>query len=540
MPNLWGLFHTGDFMPHGMCYLWNPALVRLHFISDLLIGLAYVAISVVLARFSYRARRDVPLSWVVLGFGAFIIACGATHFMEVWTLWTPLYWVSGAIKAVTAAASVTVALVLPRVLPKAMAMIRSAGTSGQRELDLQVANEALRTEISSKREERKFRQFLESAPDAMVVMNPEGAIVLVNAELERMFGYQRQELLHQPMETLMPAGLLDRLPGNLSSFNQPRLRVMGPGLELFGRRKDGTEFPVEISLSPLETEDGMLVSSAIRDISERKRSEREIVDLNVGLATRNVELATSVHELAASVQELEAFTSSVAHDLRAPLRHIQAFSTTLTESLAPQTDPASQALLHQIVDTTHNMAKMVDDLLSLARLGRQELSPQVTGLNSLVQEVIKYLTPELKERQIDWQFGDLPFVDCDAGLIKQVFFNLLSNALKYTMPRKPAVIEIGCRIAESPPVFFVKDNGVGFNMKYADKLFGVFQRLHRREDFEGVGVGLASAQRIIHKHGGRIWAEAEVDKGATFFFTLSPRQVPETKLEQVLIEETSR
>jgi light-regulated signal transduction histidine kinase (bacteriophytochrome) len=230
----------------------------------------------------------------------------------------------------------------------------------------------------------------------------------------------------------------------------------------------------------------------------------------------------------------------VAHDLRAPLRHIHAFSTTLTETLPPRTDPAAQALLHQIVDTTHNMAKMVDDLLSLARLGRQELSPQVTGLNSLVQEVIKYLTPELKERQIDWRFGDLPFVDCDPGLIKQVFFNLLSNALKYTMPRKPAVIEVGCRMEESPPVLFVKDNGVGFNMKYADKLFGVFQRLHRREDFEGVGVGLASAQRIIHKHGGRIWAEAEVDKGATFFFTLSAPQGIESQSEHVLIKEESR
>jgi PAS domain S-box-containing protein len=406
--------------------------------------------------------------------------------------------------------------------------------------DGMLVSSAIRDISARKREERKFRQFLESAPDAMVFMNREGTIMLVNAELERMFGYQRQELLDQPMEILMPAGLLDRLPGQLSSFNQPRLRTMGPGLELFGRRKDGTEFPVEISLSPLETEDGMLVSSAIRDISERKRSEREIVDLNLGLATRNVELATSVHELAASVQELEAFTSSVAHDLRAPLRHIQAFSTTLTETLSSQTDPAAQTLLHQIVDTTKNMATMVDDLLTLARLGRQELSLQVTGLNSLVQEVIKYLTPEWRERQIDWRFGDLPFVDCDPGLIKQVFFNLLSNALKYTMPRKPAVIEIGCRLAENPPVFFVKDNGVGFNMKYADKLFGVFQRLHRREDFEGVGVGLASVQRIIHKHGGRIWAEAEVDKGATFLFTLSAPPAVEPQAEPVLIQKETR
>jgi chemotaxis family two-component system sensor kinase Cph1 len=146
----------------------------------------------------------------------------------------------------------------------------------------------------------------------------------------------------------------------------------------------------------------------------------------------------------------------------------------------------------------------------------------------------------LKDRQIDWRFGDLPFVDCDPGLIKQVFFNLLSNAAKYTTPRKLAVIEIGLRLEKGHQVFFVKDNGVGFNMKYADKLFGVFQRLHRREDFEGVGVGLASVQRIIRKHGGRVWAEAEIDKGAIFFFTLSAPLNLEPSTEPALMGEKTQ
>jgi signal transduction histidine kinase len=226
-------------------------------------------------------------------------------------------------------------------------------------------------------------------------------------------------------------------------------------------------------------------------------------------------------ELDATNKELEAFTYSVAHDLRAPLRHIQGFSHILMESLGSQLVPEIKKQLDHIVEGTQRMGGLIDDLLSLARVGRQEPRLQVTGLNSIVQEVLRDLKTETEGRDIQWQVGDLPFVDCDPGLIKQVFYNLLSNAAKYSRPRNPAVIEVGQMAVEGQLVNFVRDNGVGFNMKYANKLFGVFQRLHRREDFEGTGVGLATVQRIIHKHGGRIWAEAEIDKGATFFFSLA-------------------
>jgi light-regulated signal transduction histidine kinase (bacteriophytochrome) len=166
------------------------------------------------------------------------------------------------------------------------------------------------------------------------------------------------------------------------------------------------------------------------------------------------------------------------------------------------------------------MGRMVDELLELSRTSRRELSTQLTGLRSLVTEVLGEL--EVQGREIEWRIGELPFADCDPTLTRQVFANLLANAVKFTRPRKPAVIEVGQAMSEGQTVLFVRDNGVGFSMKYADKLFGVFQRLHRREDFEGTGVGLATVQRIVHKHGGRIWAQAELDKGATFYFTLVP------------------
>jgi signal transduction histidine kinase len=235
-------------------------------------------------------------------------------------------------------------------------------------------------------------------------------------------------------------------------------------------------------------------------------------------------VAQRTAELDATNKELEAFTYSVAHDLRAPLRHIQGFSNLLMESSGPQLEPGAQKHLQRIDEGTQQMGRLIDDLLSLARIGRQEPRLQATGLNSLVQEVLRDLKTETEGRDIQWQVGDLPFVDCDPGLMKQVFYNLLSNAAKYTRPRKPAVIDIGQVSVEGQVVNFVRDNGVGFNMKYAPKLFGVFQRLHRKEDFEGTGVGLATVQRIIHKHGGRIWAEAEIDKGATFFFSLAAQK----------------
>ena len=219
---------------------------------------------------------------------------------------------------------------------------------------------------------------------------------------------------------------------------------------------------------------------------------------------------------------MEAFTYSVSHDLRAPLRHINGYSKILLEDFGPQMQLAAKEYLQRMHETAQYMGRLVDDLLHLARVSRQELILQITGLNALIEEAIVHLRTEARDRQIDWQVGPLPFVECDPGLIKQVFANLLSNALKFTRPRERAVIEVGQMTVDGQAVIFVRDNGVGFDMRYADKMFGVFQRLHRQEDFEGTGVGLAIVERIIHKHAGRIWAEAEVEKGATFYFTLVP------------------
>lgn len=225
-------------------------------------------------------------------------------------------------------------------------------------------------------------------------------------------------------------------------------------------------------------------------------------------------------QLDAANKELEAFSYSVAHDLRAPIRKIAGFARIVVEDYGEQLNDEARSHLDKVQDGAQQMATLVEGLLSLARLGRQAVTRKSIALNAMVDEIIRGLSAENSERKIEWRISELGNVECDYGLVNQVFVNLLSNALKYSRPREITIVEIGQMPEEKEQVFFVRDNGVGFDMKYADKLFGVFQRLHRTEEFEGTGIGLATVERIIRRHGGRIWADAAPGQGATFFFTL--------------------
>jgi PAS domain S-box-containing protein len=812
---------SGDFSPHGFCYLWNPGLMWLHIVSDVAIALAYFTIPLTLLWLA-KKRRDVPFGWIFGLFAIFIIACGVTHLMEVWNLWHTDYWLEGAIKTVTAIASVTTAIVLARSapglvdLPSASQWIAANATLAaesqeRREAEIRLSRQeahfrelaelvelthdaifvrgldstilfwnsaaerlygwskeeaigalshqllktgfpiplteieatviqqgswegelmhtcrdghlrimssrwALRRDVNGDplsilesnrdvtaraKEELKFRGLLESAPDPMVIVDGDGVIRVVNARTEAVFGYSRNELIGQKVELIIPERFRSDHVIKRERYAQcPVARAMGENAELWGRRKDGTEFAVEISLSPLETSEGVLISSAIRDVTERRRIQKDLRDANEfleervrartqELATANagliktqesitlaqkvamigtfeidaatnrtiwtpgqeqiyglvegtfggtredwmamlhpedrahavsaVETAIATHsaysdefrivrrdgavrwirargrvfygqlgefrrlvgvnlditdqkhreaeiialnaglerrveertrDLTSSNKELESFSYSVSHDLRAPLRHIDGFARILAEEYGEGLPQEGRNYLARILKSATDMGKLIDSLIKLAHLGRRELICENVNLSELVKSVIADLPPSEPSRNVEWRIEALPAANCDSDLLRIVLTNLLSNALKFSRTRTAAVIEVGTIPQNGELVYFVKDNGVGFDSQYADKLFGVFQRLHAQDQFEGTGIGLATVQRIIHRHGGKIWAESAPDIGAVFYFTLGSAQrassVAEVEkdaaaeTEPVLVETTDR
>lgn len=372
----------------------------------------------------------------------------------------------------------------------------------------------VRTEDTLETERNLLRTLMDNLPDNVFVKDAQSRFVTNNASHRRVLGVDN-------LAQIIGKTDFDMFPREIaSSFYDDEQQIVRSGEPLFDREEQVVYATGEIrwhlaTKVPLYNSQGELYGlvGVSRDITERKRKDEEILRLNADLVKRAAALE-------AANKELEAFSYSVSHDLRAPLRAIDGFSRILLEDHAPSLEASAARYLGLVCNNARKMGELIDDLLAFSRLGRQALSQQIVQPADLVRRVLAELESESQGRTVNISIGDLPPCKADPALLKQVFINLLSNALKFTRQREIAIIDIRCDTLNGEHVYAVIDNGAGFDMEYAYKLFGVFQRLHRESEFEGTGVGLAIVQRIINRHGGRIWAEAEVDKGAAFRFTL--------------------
>jgi PAS domain S-box-containing protein len=511
------LFDTANLAPHGICLLWRPELVWLHVVSDSLTALAYFSIPVALAVFVSR-RSDVQFGWVFWAFAIFIMACGTTHAFGVWTLWFPDYAAEGTAKAITAVASVVTAVGVWPLLPKALALpspqqlqhVNDALIDQIRERDAAVLaldrERQRRIESETRLAEEKFRLAVEACPNGMVMVDAAGRIVMANAAIERMFGYPRQELIGQSIDILVPRRAASAHPQLRSDFiADPSSRAMGVGRDLSGLRKDGSEMAVEVGLTPIETRDGLMVLGVIVDISERKAAEQA--------------LARQARDLQRSNAELEEFAYVAAHDLQEPLRMVASYTELLGERYAGRLDEKADKYIHYAVDGARRMQRLVNDLLAYSRVGTQGRAPQPTQSDIVLGDVLERMSGRIHEAKADVTCGVLPTVLVDETQLGQLFQNLIGNALKFRSAIPPC-IKVDAVHGDREWVFSVEDNGIGIDRQYADRIFQMFQRLHERGKYEGSGIGLAIAKKIVERHGGRIWFESQLGRGTTFYFSL--------------------
>ncbi|WP_127127666.1 sensor histidine kinase [Pseudoflavitalea rhizosphaerae] len=500
------LLDTSDWPPRWHCGNWTDFHGWLFIISDLLVWSAYFAIPLIIIRYISR-RQDARFFRLYFFFAGFILACGATHLIDAVTFWFPVYRLNALFRFCTGVFSWITVIYLLKLLPQAFAL---------------KTNSQLEAEVDQrKKAEEKFRNLLEAAPDSMVIMDESGTIQLVNAQTEKMFGYKREQMITNKVEMLM-ISRFERLLhiGSELSAGTNKPGPMVERVECFGKRVDGTEFPIEISLSPMKSEEGLLLTAAIRDLSEKKRLEMEVREAHSSLE-RKVKQRTA--ELEVKNRELETFAYVASHDLQEPLRTTTSFVDLLRKRYYGQLDNNADQVLDYISQSSDRMKVLIHNLLDYSRLGKEK---ELVTLccNELLQDVLHDLDQSIRETNASIQSEPLPQITGYKTEMKQLFQNLVSNSIKFRKNNSDPVITVKAEKDNGSWTFSFKDNGIGINTAFHEKIFVLFKRLHKRSDYEGTGIGLAYCKKIVELHGGKIWVESVPDEGCTFFFTISETQ----------------
>jgi PAS domain S-box-containing protein len=356
--------------------------------------------------------------------------------------------------------------------------------------------------------EGRYRGLLEAAPDAMVVVNQRGEIVLLNLQAEKQFGYHRDELVGQPVTNIIPDGFAERLiADDLRSAEDALTQQIGTGIELSARRKDGTDFPIEIMLSPLDSAEGVLITAAIRDISVRTAAEQH--------------LGQKVEELKRSNEELGQFAYIASHDLQEPLRMVASYTQLLSKRYKGKLDADADEFIAFAVDGASRMQQLIEDLLAFSRVATTGNALLDTSSEYALEQALQNLHWAIKDSGAQVTHDPLPTVQADEMQLVQLFQNLVGNAVKYQSPGIPRVHVSATRHGKTSWTFAVKDNGLGIDPQYFERIFGMFQRLHKRDEFSGTGVGLAICKKIMERHGGSLWVESQPGQGSTFSFALA-------------------
>lgn len=489
------LLDTSDWPPRWQCGTWSEFHGWLYIISDILVWSAYFAIPLIIIRYISK-KHDARFIRLYFLFAGFILACGSTHFFDAVTFWFPVYRINALVRAITGILSWFTVFYLIRVLPQAFTLRSSA------ELEAEVEQR--------KKAEEKFRNLLESAPDSMVIVNDQGIIQLVNAQTESMFGYARHEMIGEKVRMLMPL--------HYDHFRQIQdggsTRITE---EVVGIRRNNEEFPAEISLSPLITEEGLLISAAVRDISEKKLMEKTIREANINLE-KKVQQRTA--ELERKNKELEQFAYVASHDLQEPLQTTSGFVQLLRKQYQGRLDPTADQYIEYVVQASGRMKILIKDLLDYSRIGVGNERHQV-DCSVIVQEVLADLHTVIVENDAQINLGKMPMLNYAYPTeLKSLFQNLVSNSIKFRKPGITPVLHIDAKSINGYWLFSVKDNGIGIEDQYLERIFVIFQRLHTRSTYDGSGIGLAHCKKIAELHGGKIWVQSEPGEGSTFLFTI--------------------